>query len=175
MREEVTAGEVFARRMREVRRRRDWSQADLANRLKELGHPIHRVTLTKIEQGGKETASPEARTRAQNVALEDVLAISFALGVSPIHMIVPRQPDARLRVVSGKQAVDQILLRAWLRGESTLLDEDPRFFFSELPLDEFEKRLELGRARKHAGALLDDLSPWAEPIPQTKEENDGES
>jgi transcriptional regulator with XRE-family HTH domain len=130
---DLTAGLVFGRRLREVRKRHGWTQQDLADRMTELGHPIHRVTLARIEKGG---------TPAHNVTLENVLALSFALGVSPLHMICPFDPDARLRVVSKKQAVDSILVRQWLRGWEPLLDEPRGFFLDELPPDDVERALE---------------------------------
>lgn len=128
--DELWAGQVFARRLREVRKRRGWSQEQLARRVdEELGVPIHRVTIAKIESGGK---------RAQHVELQEVLALSLALGVSPLHMIVPFGADARLRVAPRKQAVGPVLARRWLQGVDTLLDEDPRWFFTEVPPDEWE-------------------------------------
>src|SRR4051812_23343015 len=127
--EALTAGQVFARRLREVRKRRDWTQEKLAERLRELGFPMHRVTLAKIEKGEK---------RALHVELEEVLAISFALGVSPLHMIVPFDPEAQVKVVEKRQAVWPEWMRSWLRGKQPLLDEDAGFFLSEIPAEELE-------------------------------------
>jgi transcriptional regulator with XRE-family HTH domain len=140
--EQVTPGEVFARRMREVRTRRGWSQRELADRLHALGHPIGRVTLTRIEQGGVPGAPPEAVTKARNVSLEDVLAISFALGVAPVHMFVPFDLGDRLclSVVSAKQPVSPGMARRWIAGIDTLLDEDPQFFFTEIPPEDIEEQ-----------------------------------
>ena len=130
--ERLAAGEVFARRMREVRERRGWSQQRLSDRLRELGHPLHRVTLAKIEQGG---------TRARKVPLEDVLAIAAALDVAPLHLFVPFEPSVRL--VVGDVAVAPQHARLWVRGRSPLGIErqDMRIFFSELPPEEIQAAL----------------------------------
>jgi transcriptional regulator with XRE-family HTH domain len=139
MAESITAGQVFARRLRAVRTRRGWSQKALADRLAELGYPVNRVTLTRIEQGGLESANAEAVTRAKNVPLETVLAVSFALGVAPLHMIVPFDRDAKVSIISRKQPVGPIMARRWIAGLDTLLDEDPQFFFTETPPEDVDE------------------------------------
>lgn len=129
-------GEVFAKRLREVRKRRDWTQQQLADRLEELGYKIDRVILTRIESG---------RSRARQAKLEEVLAISFALGVSPLHMIVPFDRDLRLRVPGCKQPMPPLIVRRWLQGLDTLADEDPRWFWTEVPPEDLDEVLEQAR------------------------------
>src|SRR3954449_11513187 len=83
-------GEAFAIRLHDARTAKRWSQQQLADRLAELGCPIHRVTLAKYEQGLQ---------LSQNVSLEHVLAIAVALGVAPIHLFVPfTDASQKLRV-----------------------------------------------------------------------------
>jgi transcriptional regulator with XRE-family HTH domain len=123
----VTAGIAFAERLKQVRTRKGWSQAALSERLNELGYPMNRVTLAKIETGG---------TRARNVTLEEVFAISYALGVSPLFMSVPYSPESRLQVVPVLRPSTPLVARAWLAGGWTLADEDVDFFARELPPDE---------------------------------------
>ncbi len=130
-------GEVFARRLAQVRGRKRWSQEELARRTKDIGSPISRETIAKIESGGQ---------RARNVKLEEVLALSYALGVPPLHMFVPFEADGRLRIVSRRRSVSTIIARRWLRAQDTLDDEDPAFFFSELPIDEVRRLAELAGA-----------------------------
>src|SRR5205085_1594945 len=122
--------------LRDIRKRRGWSQQQLAERVTRLGHPMHRVTLAKIESGGE---------RSESVRLDEVIALSYVLGVSPLHMIVPFDPDARLRVIATKPHVDAIAARQWLRGEEPLPDQERRFFLSEVPEDEVQAQLEKAR------------------------------
>src|SRR5512133_2645605 len=92
--------------MQQVRNRRGLSQADLSKRLNDLGHPIDRVILTRIEAGGQPAGkSPKAhaenKIRAQNIRLKDVLAICAALNVSPAHMLAPYDDDQYVAIVPG--------------------------------------------------------------------------
>ncbi len=125
----LTAGEVFAERLRKVREQRDWSTRELARRVTELGHPMTHTAIWKIERGER---------LPSNIGLEDVLALSFALGVSPLYMICPVEGDDRLQVVSERPSASDIIARRWLRGLSTLHDEDVRFFSRVQP--DIEKR-----------------------------------
>lgn len=138
----LSAGEVFAERLFEVRTRRGWSQEELAERLESAGHKIHRVTLAKIELGG---------TRAKNVSLEDVLAISYVLGVSPLHMFIPLRGDVYVAV--GELVNGDETARRWARGFDTLAYEDVRFFQSERP------DREIRDAQKSAKAALEGKGP----------------
>jgi len=122
---DLSAGEVFGKRLAEVRRRRGWTQTELADRLRDAGgvglggqEPMHRVRLAKIE------SDPE---KAARVTLEEVLALSYVLGVSPLYMISPIEHAGGPRVcIVGKagQPADGRELRAWLRGEEALVGQD---------------------------------------------------
>src|SRR6266511_1852291 len=72
----IPPGVIFARRVKEARKRRDWSQQTLADRLTELGYPMTRVVLTKLEAGKRQAT------------LEDIFAFAVALGVAPVHLLV---------------------------------------------------------------------------------------
>jgi transcriptional regulator with XRE-family HTH domain len=145
----LSPGEVFALRLSEVRNRRGWTQQQLSDRLTELRHPIHRVTLAKLEQG---------EMRSRNVPLEDVLAIALALGVAPLHLFVPFEPSRMLSVTPSAQLQPETA-RQWIRGRRFVdysehegygvgiaqgdrpgwMGDDLqqyRFYFSELPPEE---------------------------------------
>ncbi|HST24419.1 MAG TPA: helix-turn-helix transcriptional regulator [Gaiellaceae bacterium] len=119
-------GEVFADRLKQVRSRKGWTQDRLSAELQRLGHPLHRVTLAKLERGG---------TRSQNVSLQDVLAIAAALGVAPIHLFVPFREDEQV-AITPQLVRTGANVRAWVRGRGLLGDEDERFYFTELPPEE---------------------------------------
>jgi transcriptional regulator with XRE-family HTH domain len=129
---DLSAGQVFARRLAEVREARDWSQKRLSERMTELGHPIHRVKLAKIE-----------KERARSVTLEDVLALSYALDVSPLYMVAPLEADGpRLTVVGNEQPADPDDARAWLRGDEPLLGQDEFTWTMQRPAREVPAQLE---------------------------------
>jgi transcriptional regulator with XRE-family HTH domain len=103
--------ETFARRVREVRERRGWTQQQLAERLRELGVPIDRTKVNRVETG------------ARAVSVDDALAIAAALGVSPSVLFFPlaRSELVRVtpvRVVSAEEG------RRWFRGEQPLHPAD---------------------------------------------------
>jgi transcriptional regulator with XRE-family HTH domain len=133
---DLSAGEVFSARLAEVRKARGWTQTQLADRIVELGgvglvgDPIHRVRLAKLE---KDPA------KARRVTLEEVLAISYALDVSPLYMVTPLEFDgSRLAVVgSGEQPASPDDARAWLRGKEPLPRQNPEVFARQMPTADF--------------------------------------
>ncbi len=134
---DLAPGEVFAQRMREVREKKGWTLTELARRLGDLGSTLQRSTLAKIE--GAEPA------RSRRVTLEEVLLISYALDVSPLHMIVPLTDLRSPRVIVGPgypQPADPPDLRAWLKGEEPLFDQNRMMFALERPASEIPKALE---------------------------------
>jgi transcriptional regulator with XRE-family HTH domain len=135
---DLSAGQIFAKRLAEVRKARGWSQKELAERMTELGHRIHRVRLAKIE-----------KERARAVTLEDVLALSYALDVSPLYMVTPiappsdpAEPETRLLIAGERQPAEADDARAWLRGEEPLLNQDPYVFTFERPARDIPAALE---------------------------------
>jgi transcriptional regulator with XRE-family HTH domain len=134
-----TAGEVFAGRLAEVRKARGWTQKYLAERIAERGgvglrQPLHRVRLAKLE------SDPE---KARRVTLEEVLAISYALDVSPVYMIAPLEFDGPRLLVTGEvQAADPGDARAWFRGEEPLPGQDEFTFTIQRPASDVPAQLE---------------------------------
>lgn len=121
-----TASQVFGAQVRAVRKRLDLTQADLAERLAEIGLPIDRATVAKIEGGG----------RKSGVSVDVVLAFAAALNVSPLHLFVPRDEDDQLRITS-EIVVGALEARTWVRGFAALPGQSRRIFFSEGPESEF--------------------------------------
>jgi transcriptional regulator with XRE-family HTH domain len=106
-------GETFAKRVREVRERRGWTQQQLADRLRELGVPIDRTKVNRVETG------------ARAVSIDDALAIAAALGVSPSVLFFPLASSEPVRL-TPERVVAAEEGRRWFRGEQPLhpADED---------------------------------------------------
>ena len=125
---DLTASQVFSRRLREVRDFYGWTQEQLAKHLRDADVPFSQETVAKLE---KDT------TRADHLTVNELLAVSFALGVSPLYMITPLDShEPRLYISKAVQAPDPVSARAWLRGETRLDGQDPRTFAVQRPNDE---------------------------------------
>jgi transcriptional regulator with XRE-family HTH domain len=118
-----TPTEVFRARLREVRRLKNWTQAELAVALARAGLDIGEPAITRMERDSR------------GVSLDEAVAISAVLGVSPLHMFVPLDDDEDSRVTPqmGVAATDA---RAWARGMRPLGEEDERLFYAQTPESE---------------------------------------
>ena len=120
-------GATFAQRLREARTARGWTQQELVDRLGELGEPMDRTTLAKIEKGKRE------------VRLDELVAIAAALDVAIVHLLFPiggdktmqpvdetgaplrgREKRGPLVALAPRLTVTQVKARRWARGELPL-------------------------------------------------------
>ncbi len=139
------AGEVFARRLREVRALHGMSARALSERLAEMGVTMGRDAIAKLEN---------YPARAATVRLETVLAISAALNCSPSWMITPDEQDEYVCIAPGLcQPAGAV--RLWLRGDFPLGGADPEDFFMLMPAAEHKERLKVGRARRASVAVIE--------------------
>lgn len=125
--DEVTPTELFARRLRELRKRRDWSARQLADRIAELdpGSKLTRGTLAKIESGSR------------GVWLDEVFVIAAALGVAP-RWLTGSRPDETWRVRQGASVVATTHdVWRWEEGAEPLPHANPgdRRFFTRVAMD----------------------------------------
>jgi transcriptional regulator with XRE-family HTH domain len=96
------------------------TQADLAARLDDLGHgQISQTAIARLENGKRA------------VRIDELYALSFALGVSPVHLLTPLDDQARVKLARNL-TMPAPLVRAWLRGWLTRPVERPE---SELRAD----------------------------------------
>jgi transcriptional regulator with XRE-family HTH domain len=126
--DEVKApSEAAAEELRRVRMRKGWNQQQLADRLHELGAPIDRATISKIETGDR------------RVTLDETFWFAYALGVSPAALVLPR-PARSMVAVTPTTSVTALETLYWLRGVYSLAegewDEAEERFFAEETLDE---------------------------------------
>lgn len=119
-------GEILARRVKEARERRGWTQKQLAEELTGLGLPTARTTIVQIERGG---------TRASRAPLEEIMALALALSVAPVHLLVPIENETDV-ALTPTRTVHAKIARAWVRGIYLFDDADPLAFMAELPEEE---------------------------------------
>lgn len=118
-------GAVFGEQLRITREHKRWTQQRLSDRTRELGHPVDRATIAKIERGSR-----------RNVALDDALALAAALNVSPVHLFAASLTGDKV-AVTPELVLNSREVRQWLRGQLSLDETDDRFYFSEVSDDEW--------------------------------------
>lgn len=150
--------ETLARRVRQARARQELTAQQLADRLRELGVPWDRATVTKLETG-----------RRQNVTLTEWLALARALDVAPVHLLVqPEGPGAAAGEarqpyqVTPTETVTREEARAWMRGMTSLPQTDLRVFYSEVPAEEWGHRWLLLQQNADPEGRVGDLHKWAQ-------------
>ena len=77
----------------------------LAERTKELGYPITRVTVTKIE-GNK---------RSGKVDVAELLVLAVALEIPPALLLFPDFPDGKVDTLPGRETEKRVAVK-WLSG-----------------------------------------------------------
>jgi transcriptional regulator with XRE-family HTH domain len=115
-------GAIFARRLREARDERVWTQQDLSDALDALGAPMDRTTIAKLEKQQRE------------VRLDELIAIAAALDVAVLHLILPIEGDDAVRLApSLETGVERA--RDWAGGRHPLNADNARFYYYQSPRD----------------------------------------
>lgn len=128
-----TPRDVVAARVREVRQKRRWTVAQLAERCAKVGAAgLTRQALYNLEATEDRQGHPR-----RDVSVGDLLALAAALDVAPVHLLVPieeggYQPTPEI-------ALQSVSARAWIRGFKGLPGSDPRDFESEVPASELPR------------------------------------
>src|SRR5581483_6188542 len=138
--------EVFAARVREARTRRDWTQQTLCERLEELGFPMDRASLARLETGKR------------GVSLEEFTAIAAALGTAPANMLIPLDDECDVEI-SSEHVLPPADARRWVRGDQPLAATDEKTYF-DVEVPTFEQRSR--RRFPEATALRQDLAALAD-------------
>lgn len=121
MKEPMDPTRAFALRLRETREALGLSKRDLAQRLTEIGFPLDRFAIGRIEAAG---GPPPAR---KAITLDEVLALAAALGVAPIHLVVPEEGEIELGEALHVAAPE---VRRWVRGERPLPGADEITYYT---------------------------------------------
>jgi transcriptional regulator with XRE-family HTH domain len=143
--------QTVARQVREARTRRGWSTAELARACARLGAPhITRSSLANLEGG-----------RRSDVALQDVFVLAAALGVAPVHLMVPTDKredlDLDLYQVVGDLVMTPTQARDWIRGTFCPPGTDPRDYYGFVPPEEFRPLTAEEQERGRMVAEADEL------------------
>lgn len=102
----------FSAAMRARRKELDLSVQDVANRTKELGHPISRSTLSGLENNRNK----------DRLTLPDALVIAEVLRVPMLYLLYPEQPDKEVEYVPGHSARSLDVID-FLRGKRAPYDD----------------------------------------------------
>jgi transcriptional regulator with XRE-family HTH domain len=157
--------------VKEARNRRGWKQHELAARLKELGHTIEQPTVARIETGKRA------------VSIDELFELATALGVAPVHLLVPLEDEAQVKI-APKRTLPAPEARAWIRGQLPLDDAELAAYLAELPRSEQQALVRAYLARRPrapgVGPLARALGPsqqlvdeLADELSNPKEDDDG--
>lgn len=133
---------AIGERTKKLRRRKDWTAAELGKRMTELGVPWDRSIIANLENG-----------RRKSVTVAELLALSIALDVAPVHLLIP--PDAGRYRPAPAVEYDAEAVRAWVRGATPLPGTDERVFRSEVPLAELPVTASEGRLTGEGQSVRD--------------------
>jgi transcriptional regulator with XRE-family HTH domain len=124
-----TPSDVVAARVRQVRKRRELTVPELAERCAAIGAPqLTAQAIYKIE-GQRESATRSPR----QVTVDELLALAAALNVAPVHLLVPVDDVAAPYDVTATVNQQAWAVREWIRGTRPLFDDDdPREFYTEI-------------------------------------------
>ena len=128
----LTFDQSVARRVRYLRERHGLTQQDLADGLANWGMPIDRSAIARLENGRRA------------VSLEEAMRLAFILHVAPVHLFVDPDGDEPVAPIPGAE-YQPWEARAWIRGERPMMGQDPRSYFTNIPLREFEAQQDAGR------------------------------
>jgi transcriptional regulator with XRE-family HTH domain len=132
--DQKSPSEVFASRLREIRKARDLSQTELARRMTEEGRPMNKAALLRIENGQR------------GLSLDEALALAELLKVAPAHLLSP--PDDAMVWLTDNRGVDGAGMRNWLLfGDPLLLNPPGRRFVLRAEL--------VGAIEVYAQAIID--------------------
>lgn len=76
--------------VKRLREAHGWKVVNLADRTKDIGAPIHRVALKKLEDGDRDY-----------VTITELIGLAAALGVPPISLLIPNSAET-IEVLPGK-------------------------------------------------------------------------
>lgn len=127
-----------------LRLARGMTQQQLADAMTEVGRPIIKSGINKVETGGR------------RVDADDLMALAVALDVSPLRLLLPIEPLGKSVQVTETRSARVRDIWPWARGERPLhrrgitSDDADRFRRSNQP---DQQPMEVTQALQHADEL----------------------
>lgn len=112
-------GQVVARNVKRLRTRQGMSQQALVGKLGELGYPLDRSAVARMERPGN-----------RKVSVDDLVALAVVLNTSPINLLTPSGPDDVV-AVTPKTEITGRQMRRWCRGWEPLDAQDSGSFHDQ--------------------------------------------
>lgn len=129
-----SVSDVVAGRLKEVRQHRRLTVQELAKKCAE--HPGPKLSATMIYD--IESGRPDKEgNRRRHVTVDELMLLSVALEVAPVHLLVPTVPDTEGPDDTSGMAALHYVWREFIRGNKPFPHMDERAYFSEAPPEEF--------------------------------------
>ncbi|WP_181698933.1 helix-turn-helix domain-containing protein [Nocardia sp. GTS18] len=103
---QIATAKRIGKAVAEARERLDLTAAKLAERTRDLGYPIHRTAITKIENG----------SRSGKLDVSELVVLAAALGVPPVELIFPAMPTGPVEILPGVEVPSSDAM-LWFAGE----------------------------------------------------------
>jgi transcriptional regulator with XRE-family HTH domain len=144
---------LVARRVRSLREERQWTQAQLADRMNDLGEPLHQTAVAKIE------------AEDRRVTVDELFVLAAALDVSPVALLAS---DEKTVVRLARVDTSAPVLWSWVTMRAPLPFQDARAFAAAHAwarrLDEVERRKLLRAWVKRLTAFLEEHEGDVPPL-----------
>lgn len=114
MNEKLRPSEVFAKRLKAMRKLRGLTQTELAEQMTAAGRELDRAAILRIEKG------TSSQVGGRGLSLDEALALMWVLPAVPAQMLTPPEGDW-LAVTEAAPGVDGEGLRNWFAFGDPLL------------------------------------------------------
>jgi transcriptional regulator with XRE-family HTH domain len=109
----MTVSDITAATVREVRKRRGWSPADLATRCSELGaSDLTENVIENIESRSRRGGTKRPRP----VTVDELLALARALDIAPVYLLTGLGDDGKPYPITENVRESTFMVRKWIRG-----------------------------------------------------------
>jgi transcriptional regulator with XRE-family HTH domain len=127
-----------AARIREVRRARGLTIAQLAEHCAQLGAPqLTHAAIDNIETGRRH----EDGSRRRHITVDELLALALALNAPPMYLLIPPDDLEAPYPITATEVLPRYQVASWFAGVGPILRPmssagDTRLYYSERPLTE---------------------------------------